>query len=71
MCIDKRRAVKGRWRIPERVLLTLALLGGSVGAIIAMDLLPHKSNHLLFSVGLPVMFVLEYGALALGYILLT
>lgn len=71
MAIDKHRARRHRWRIRERTLLTLALLGGSIGAIAAMRLLRHKTNHPRFSVGLPIMFVAEYGALILGYILLT
>lgn len=71
MYTDKRRAVRRRWRIPERTLLALGLLGGSIGAIAAMKLLRHKTSHPRFSVGLPIMFIVEYGALILGYILLA
>lgn len=67
MWIDKARAKRDKWRIPELVLLLIDLLGGSIGGIIAMDFLPHKSKHLLFSVGLPIMILVEYGAFAVWY----
>lgn len=69
MLIDKSRAKHKGWRIPEAVLLLIDLLGGSIGGIIAMDFLPHKSKHLLFSVGLPIMVVVEYGAFAVWFYL--
>ena len=57
--IDKYRAKKGRWRIPERTLLLLPLLGGSVGGILGMAAFHHKTRHWYFRVGLPVMFLLQ------------
>lgn len=69
MLIDKSRAKHNGWRIPEVVLLLIDLLGGCIGGIIAMDFLPHKSKHLLFSVGLPLMVVVEYGAFAVWFFL--
>lgn len=57
--IDKYKAKKGRWRIPERTLLLLPLLGGSVGGILGMAAFHHKTRHWYFRVGLPVMFLLQ------------
>ena len=57
--IDKYRAKKGRWRIQERTLLLLPLLGGSVGGILGMAAFHHKTRHWYFRVGLPAMFLLQ------------
>ena len=57
--IDKYRAKKGRWRIPERTLLLLPLLGGSVGGILGMAAFHHKTRHWYFRVGLPAMFLVQ------------
>ena len=57
MALDKRRAVKRRWRIPEVVLLGLALLGGSFGGFLAMHLCHHKTRHARFAMGIPAMMV--------------
>ena len=54
--IDKRRAMKQRWRIPERTLLLLPLIGGSVGGLLGMAAFRHKTRHWYFRIGLPVMF---------------
>ena len=59
MRIDKKKAQLGRWRIRESTLLTLAALGGSVGTILGMNLFRHKTKHLKFSLGLPVILVLQ------------
>lgn len=59
MAVDKRKAVKGKWRIPEKTLLGLAILGGSVGAIAGMYTFRHKTRHRLFTVGLPVILILQ------------
>ena len=59
MLIDKYKARKNLWRIPERVLLGVALLGGSLGCILGMQLARHKTKHLKFSIGLPVIFTLQ------------
>ncbi len=46
--IDKRRAVKGAWRIPERVLLFFSLLGGGIGGALGMRIFRHKTKHWYF-----------------------
>ncbi len=56
---DKRRAKKGQWRIPEKTLLILPLLGGSVGGILGMAVFHHKTRHWYFRFGLPAMLLLQ------------
>lgn len=56
---DKQKAKKGKWRISENTLLLLAVLGGSIGAICGMKLFHHKTKKAAFSVGLPVILVLQ------------
>ena len=59
--IDKSRARRGAWRIPERTLILLAYLGGAPGAWIAMTALRHKTKHMKFLVLVPLAFVLWAG----------
>lgn len=55
--LDKGRAKSGKWRIPERTLLLLALAGGSLGALAGMIMFRHKTRKLKFYISVPVMFV--------------
>ncbi len=64
MGMDKRRARRERWRIPERVLLGVALLGGSLGGVLGMKLFRHKTRHWYFRYGLPGMLMLQAALLA-------
>ena len=57
MLVDKRKARKKAWRIPEATLLAVAALGGSLGATIGMYLFRHKTRKLQFSLGLPLMLI--------------
>lgn len=59
MRIDKRKSQKSRWRIRERTLLSVATLGGSLGATIGMYLFRHKTRHKRFAIGLPALLVLH------------
>ncbi len=59
MWIDKRKAVKGKWRISEAALLTLALLGGGIGSLAGMYTFRHKTKKLRFSVGIPAILIFE------------
>lgn len=59
MLADKLRAKRNLWRIPERTLLTAALLGGCPGAIAGMHLFRHKTKHLKFVLGLPLILALQ------------
>ena len=57
--IDKWKAKKSKWRIREAALLTLALLGGSVGAWLGMKVWHHKTLHKKFRYGIPAIFILQ------------
>ncbi|MCQ2245358.1 MAG: DUF1294 domain-containing protein [Bacteroidaceae bacterium] len=57
--IDKRRAKKGRWRIPESTLLLLAVIGGSIGAYLGMKVWHHKTRHKKFKYGIPAIIVVQ------------
>lgn len=59
MGIDKRKAIKNRFRIPERTLFTIAILGGSIGTFVGIYLFRHKTKHLRFTIGVPVILVLQ------------
>lgn len=57
--LDKGRAKSGKWRIPERTLLLLALIGGSLGALGGMIMFRHKTRKPKFFISVPVMFVVH------------
>lgn len=59
MLIDKQKAKKNAWRIPERVLMTVAAVGGALGCLCGMYLFRHKTRHIKFSVGLPILFAVQ------------
>lgn len=59
MGVDKSKARRHRWRIPERALFLSAVLGGSVGAIAGMWLFRHKTRHWYFVVGMPAILALQ------------
>lgn len=59
MGIDKRRARRHQWRIPEKTLFLAALLGGSLGGILGMYTFRHKTRHWYFAVGFPVILVVQ------------
>jgi len=67
MLSDKRKAIKGHWRIPERVLLGCAMLGGSIGCLAGMYLVHHKTRHLKFTIGIPVILAVQVVGLILLY----
>ena len=59
MLIDKRKAIKNRWRIPERTMFTLAILGGSLGVYAGMEVFRHKTKHTKFTIGIPLILALQ------------
>ena len=65
---DKRRARRGAWRVPEKTLFLLPLLGGSVGALLGMRVFYHKTKHWYFVWGVPAILLAQ---LALAVWLLT
>ena len=62
MIADKVRAVRNKWRIPEKVLLILGILGGAFGGWLGMYLMHHKTRHWYFVLLMPLMTA-AYGAL--------
>lgn len=60
--IDKLKAKKGWWRIPEATLLLLALVGGSIGAWVGMKMWHHKTMHKKFKYGVPAILIFQIGA---------
>lgn len=59
MGIDKKRAKKKLWRIPEATLFMIAILGGSIGSIIGMRFFHHKTRHWYFVYGMPAILIIQ------------
>ena len=59
MLVDKWKAKKNRWRIRESTLLLVAALGGSVGSLAGMYLFRHKTQHLKFTLGIPLILAAQ------------
>lgn len=59
MGVDKRKARKRAFRIPEATLFVLAIIGGSLGSVIGMHLFHHKTRHWYFLYGMPVILALQ------------
>lgn len=59
MYIDKQKAKKGKWRIPEKTLFIITGLGGGIGTIIGMYTFRHKTQKIAFVIGFPLITILE------------
>ena len=59
MWSDKRKAIKDAWRTPERNFFIVALIGGSVGCCAGMQSFRHKTKHIKFTVGIPIILLLQ------------
>ena len=57
--IDKFKAKKAKWRIPESTLLLLAVIGGSIGAWLGLQVWRHKTQHKKFFIGIPMILTLQ------------
>lgn len=68
MGIDKRKAQRSAYRIPEATLFTIAIMGGSIGSIIGMYLFRHKTKHWYFVFGMPIILILQLALLLLLYL---
>ncbi len=55
--IDKDKARRRKWRIPESTLMSFAIVGGSIGALMGMYVWRHKTHHVNFLLGLPLVFL--------------
>ncbi|MEO1816238.1 MAG: DUF1294 domain-containing protein [Acetobacterium sp.] len=64
---DKRRSKKEAWRISEKTLMGLCLIGGSIGGLLGMRVFHHKTKHALFAWGIPMIIVLQIGLVLLLY----
>lgn len=59
MLVDKYKARNNLWRIPEATLMTAAVLGGSVGCLIGMYTVRHKTRHVKFTIGIPLILAVQ------------
>jgi uncharacterized membrane protein YsdA (DUF1294 family) len=59
MGIDKKRAQRSAFRIPEATLFAIALIGGSLGSILGMRVFHHKTKHWYFKFGMPLILILQ------------
>ena len=67
---DKKRAIKNEWRVKEKTLFILALLGGGLAEYLTMKAIRHKTKHKRFMIGLPVIMILQLAiALYIYYLL--
>lgn len=60
MKVDKKRAIKHQYRIQEKTLWLVAIFGGAVGTTAGMQMFRHKTKHLSFKLGFPVLAVIEF-----------
>ena len=65
MGIDKRKAIKRTFRIPEATLFIVALIGGSIGSILGMQVFRHKTRHWYFVFGMPAILAIQIVLLVL------
>lgn len=66
--LDKFKAKANRWRIRERTLFLLAILGGGIGAFLGMQIFRHKTQHKQFVIGIPAIMIVQFIALILFWI---
>ena len=59
MLIDKKRAIHKEWRIPEKTLIGVSILGGSIGMFIGMSSFRHKTKHKKFTIGVPFILLMQ------------
>ena len=57
MGLDKQKAIRNQWRIPEKTLFLISAIGGSIGTFVGMYLFRHKTKHWYFVVGMPAILV--------------
>ena len=67
MGVDKRKAIRNAFRIPEATLFCVALLGGSLGTTLGMRIFRHKTKHWYFVVGMPLILIAQAALIVLLY----
>lgn len=60
MFIDKSRSIHKEWRVPEKNLIGLSMIGGSIGMLLGMHLFRHKTKHKKFTIGIPFILILQF-----------
>ena len=68
MLIDKWKAKHNRWRIPEATLMGVAAIGGSIGSLVGMYTFRHKTKHIKFTLGIPLILAVPLAALAYFFV---
>lgn len=64
--VDKSKAKKGKWRIPEKTLLLFAACFGGLGAFLGMKVFRHKTKHTSFRILVPVCMIIQFILIAVG-----
>lgn len=59
MFIDKSRAKHKEWRIPEKTLMGISAIGGSIGMLFGMHIFHHKTKHIKFTIGVPLILIIQ------------
>lgn len=59
MFLDKQKAKRNKWRIPEKTLFLLAVIGGSLGTTLGMHVFRHKTKHWYFKFGMPMILIVQ------------
>lgn len=59
MYIDKRKAIKNKWRVRENTLMFISLIGGSLGVLLGMHNFRHKTKHKKFTIGVPLLLIVN------------
>ena len=57
--VDKRAAQNGQWRISEKALIIVSMLGGSIGSLVSMNIFRHKTKKMKFILGIPIILILQ------------
>ena len=68
MLVDKKRAIKNQWRISEKALIVISIIGGSIGMLAGMSTFRHKTKHKKFTIGIPIILVIQVAILAYSLI---
>lgn len=63
MFVDKSKAKKHAYRIPEKTLWILAIIGGAIGGVLGMQMFRHKTKHLSFAIGFPFLAIIQIAAI--------